>query len=103
MIHECEKERCFYEATPLSWKNLSGMNKNCGQMKINKITLKDCGERHKNLGRFCSSDCFSAVFGFLSFLKKLEPENHSRFLVYTGHWDLQRVGDKALLLCQICE
>lgn len=68
----------------------------------NKITLKDCGESHKNLGGLCSQIAFQLSLDFVSSLKKLEPENHNRFLVYTGNWEILDSGpifkDKALLL-----
>lgn len=71
-------------STLLPWKNLLMMI--ClkrGVSNINKITLKDCTECHKDLERFCSQMVFQLLLSSV-FFKETESENRMDFLVYTG-------------------
>ena len=51
-------------------KTCQGPTKIVGKLSTNKITLKDLGERHKNLGRLCSRIAFQLPLDFFIFFKE---------------------------------
>lgn len=77
------------------------------KLNINKITLKDCTECHKDLERFCSQMVFQLLLSSV-FFKETESENRTDFLVHigadSGEFQTGHIfKDKVLPLYQVCE